>query len=76
MESTLTIDQSIRPSLESLAWPDPSVQILVRDQDDDCFGLWLIHDSKLVEVPLPRTEREPFECSVTGVLSRTDRTDW
>ncbi|MFF1899064.1 hypothetical protein [Streptomyces sp. NPDC058206] len=51
-------------------------QILVRDQDDDCFGLWLIHDGKLVEVPLPRTGREPFEYSVTGVLSRTNRTDW
>ncbi|MET7788330.1 hypothetical protein ABZS93_17220 [Streptomyces sp900116325] len=59
--------------LESLAWPDPySVQVLVRDQDDHCFGLWMIYDGKLVEVPLPRTEREPFGSSVTGVLSRTD----
>lgn len=60
--------------LESLAWPDPhSVQVLVRDEDDDCFGLWMIYDGKLVEVSLPRTEREPFSSSVTGVLSRTDR---
>ncbi|QEV43928.1 hypothetical protein CP980_16320 [Streptomyces vinaceus] len=60
--------------LESLAWPDPhSVQVLVRDEEDDCFGLWMIYDGKLVEVPLPRTEREPFSASVTGVLSRTDR---
>lgn len=60
--------------LESLAWPDPhSVQVLVRDEEDDCFGLWMIHDGRLVEVPLPRTEREPFSASVTGVLSRTDR---
>ncbi|MDR6980802.1 hypothetical protein J2X68_007544 [Streptomyces sp. 3330] len=60
--------------LESLAWPDPhSVQVLVRDEDDDCFGLWMIYDGNLVEVPLPRTEREPFSASVTGVLSRTDR---
>ncbi|MFW3474996.1 hypothetical protein ACN24M_27610 [Streptomyces microflavus] len=60
--------------LESLAWPEPSsVQVLVRDEDDDCFGLWMIYDGKLVEVPLPRTEREPFSASVTGVLSRTDR---
>ncbi|WP_327188244.1 hypothetical protein [Streptomyces sp. NBC_01334] len=60
--------------LESLAWPDPhSVQVLVRDEDDDCFGLWMIYDGKLVEVSLPRTEREPFSASVTGVLSRTDR---
>ncbi|CAO0825927.1 hypothetical protein SMICM17S_05953 [Streptomyces microflavus] len=55
--------------LESLAWPEPSsVQVLVRDEDDDCFGLWMIYDGKLVEVPLPRTEREPFSASVTGVL--------
>ncbi|MEV7053884.1 hypothetical protein AB0N95_00230 [Streptomyces microflavus] len=60
--------------LESLAWPEPSsVQVLVRDEDDDCFGLWMIYDGKLVEVPLPRTEREPLSASVTGVLSRTDR---
>ncbi|MCX4980964.1 hypothetical protein [Streptomyces sp. NBC_00572] len=61
--------------LESLAWPQPtSVQVLVRDEDDDCFGLWMIHDGKLVEVTLPRTVREPFSASVTGVLTRTDRT--
>ncbi|MET9888118.1 hypothetical protein ABZZ20_34375 [Streptomyces sp. NPDC006430] len=59
--------------LESLAWPYPySVQVLVRDEDDDCFGLWMIYDGKLVEVPLPRTERTPFD-SVTGVLTRLDR---
>ena len=44
--------------LESLPWPRPeSVQVLIHDQDDDCFGLWMIHDGRLVEVPLPRTER-------------------
>ncbi|MGP4084439.1 hypothetical protein [Streptomyces sp. KR55] len=44
--------------LESLAWPRPeSVQVLIHDQDDDCFGLWMIHDGRLVEIPLPRTER-------------------
>ncbi|MFF4189314.1 hypothetical protein ACFYZ9_39615 [Streptomyces sp. NPDC001691] len=62
--------------LESLPWPDPhSVQVLVRDEDDSCFGLWMIYNGKLVEVPLPRTKREPFEGnSVTGVLTRTDQT--
>lgn len=60
--------------LESLPWPDPwSVQVLVRDEDDDCFGLWMIYDGQLVEVPLPRTEREPFSDTIVGVLSRTDR---
>lgn len=44
--------------LESLPWPYPeSVQVLIHDQDDDCFGLWMIYDGKLVEVPLPGTER-------------------
>lgn len=60
--------------LESLPWPDPwSVQVLVRDEDDDCFGLWMLHDGRLTEVPLPRTRREPFSTTLTGVLSRTDR---
>jgi hypothetical protein len=60
--------------LESLNWPDPhSVQVLIRDENDDCFGLWMIYDGKLVEVPLPHTERAPFEWSITGVLTRTDR---
>ncbi|WP_327141036.1 hypothetical protein [Nocardia sp. NBC_01327] len=59
--------------LESLNWPDPfSVQVLVRDQDDSCFGLWMIYDGKLSEVPLPRTRRTEFKFSVTGFLSRTD----
>ncbi|MFE7213600.1 hypothetical protein ACFY0A_21670 [Streptomyces sp. NPDC001698] len=66
--------------LESLPWPRPeSVQVLIHDQDDDCFGLWMIHDGKLVEVPLPRTQRfhdpappdEEYPPS-PGVLWRTD----
>jgi hypothetical protein len=61
--------------LESLPWPDPhSVQILVRDEEDSCFGPWMIYNGKLVEVPLPHTKREPYEGnSVTGVLTRTDQ---
>ncbi|MGW8784424.1 hypothetical protein ACWGNM_41055 [Streptomyces sp. NPDC055796] len=60
--------------LESLPWPDPwSVQVMVRDEDDDCFGLWMLYDGKLAEVPLPRTRRDPFSASVSGVLTRTDR---
>ena len=60
--------------LGSLAWPNPhSVQVLIRDEDDDCFGLWMIYDGTLTEVALPRTKREPFSASPTGVLSRTDR---
>lgn len=61
--------------LESLPWPDPySVQVLVHDEDDDCFGLWMLKDGKLTEVALPRTSRiEDPGNSVTGVLFRTDR---
>ncbi|MDX2645647.1 hypothetical protein PV341_19190 [Streptomyces sp. PA03-1a] len=44
--------------LESLPWANPgNVQVLIHDEEDDCFGLWMIHDGRLVEVPLPRTQR-------------------
>lgn len=61
--------------LESLPWPDPhSVQILVHDEEDDCFGLWMLYDGVLNEVPLPRTTRHLApDISVTGTLDRTDR---
>jgi len=61
--------------LESLPWPAPhSVQVLVRDEEDDCFGLWMIYDGKLNEVPFPHTSRHLAPgVSVTGVLRRTDR---
>ncbi|MFB6520054.1 hypothetical protein [Streptomyces sp. NPDC056401] len=40
--------------LESLAWPNPaSVQVLIHDEEDDCFGLWMIQDGVLTEVQLP-----------------------
>lgn len=57
--------------LESLAWPRPeSLQVLIHDEEDDCFGLWMMYDGKLVEVSLPRTERAGPD---GGILSRTDR---
>ncbi|MEV4133367.1 hypothetical protein AB0J72_14510 [Dactylosporangium sp. NPDC049742] len=63
------------PLLESLPWPRPeSVQVLIRDEEDDCFGLWMLYDGKLAEVPLPRTDRYDNGRTITGVLSRTDRT--
>ncbi|MFJ8645900.1 hypothetical protein ACIRNI_07230 [Streptomyces sp. NPDC093546] len=68
--------RGLLPHLEALPWPDPhSVQVLVRDEDDDCFGLWMLYDGALTEVPLPRTQRKPYENSVTGWLRRTDRPD-
>ncbi|MGW8887309.1 hypothetical protein [Streptomyces sp. NPDC055749] len=57
------------PSEECCTW----VIQFIRDEDDDCFGLWMIYDGTLTEVPLPRTKREPLSASVSGVLSRTDR---
>ncbi|MFE3188003.1 hypothetical protein ACFXHA_03285 [Nocardia sp. NPDC059240] len=62
--------------LESLEWPDPnSVQVLVHDEEDSCFGLWMIYDGKLTEIPLPRTKRLEFPSTITGVLLRTDDED-
>ncbi|MFB7029461.1 MULTISPECIES: hypothetical protein [unclassified Streptomyces] len=67
--------------LESLPWPSPhSVQVLVHDEEDECFGLWMIHDGRLVEVPLPRTRRAFWPNHYTGevdpdapgILIRTD----
>ncbi|MFC8717999.1 hypothetical protein [Kitasatospora sp. NPDC057198] len=44
--------------LESLPWPHPeSVQVLAHDEEDDCFGLWMIQDGVLTEVPLPNHRR-------------------
>ena len=61
-------------TLESLPWPNPySVQVLVRDEEDSCFGLWMMYEGRLVEVPLPNTRRDGFPESVTGVLTRTDK---
>jgi hypothetical protein len=58
--------------LERLPWSAPyTVQVLIRDEEDDCFGLWMIFDGELREVPIPRTERRGSV--IPGVLSRTDR---
>ncbi|MEU1818997.1 hypothetical protein ABZ543_27995 [Streptomyces roseifaciens] len=66
--------------LESLPWPRPeTVQVLIHDEEDDCFGLWMIHGGRLVEIALPRTRRayrngphnEDFPPD-PGILSRTD----
>ncbi|MET7305308.1 hypothetical protein [Embleya sp. NPDC005575] len=66
--------------LESLAWPYPgSVQVLMHDVDDECFGLWMLHDGVLTEVPLPRTRRFHLPAPETlefpphpGFVLRTD----
>ncbi|WNO73380.1 hypothetical protein [Streptomyces sp. AM8-1-1] len=66
--------------LGSLPWTNPGgVQVLIHDEEDDCFGLWMIHDGRLVEVSLPRTQRfhSPVPSSdefppSPGYLWRTD----
>ncbi|MBV6702737.1 hypothetical protein [Kitasatospora aureofaciens] len=66
--------------LESLPWPHPeSVQVLIHDEEDDCFGLWMMQDSKLTELrvpghtrlhpPAPPTDEFPPS---PGLLWRTD----
>lgn len=68
--------------LESQPWPSPhSVQVLIHDEEDDCFGMWMMHDGRLVEVPLPRTSRYfwrnhytgEVDADCPGILMRTDK---
>jgi hypothetical protein len=67
--------------LESLPWPaQESVQVLMHNQDDDCFGLWMIRDGKLEEVTLPHARRFQHPAPENhefpphpGVLRRTDQ---
>ncbi|MGY3684093.1 hypothetical protein [Streptomyces sp. TE33382] len=66
--------------LESLPWPRPEhVQVLIHDEEDDCFGLWMMYDGALVEVSLPRVQRFHAPAPLTdefspspGYLWRTD----
>ncbi|MGW1729917.1 hypothetical protein [Streptomyces sp. NBC_01617] len=68
--------------LESLPWTSPySLQVLIHDEEDDCFGLWMMHDGRLVEIPLPRTRRAFLPNYHTGELDpdcpgHLIRTDW
>ncbi|MFC5911060.1 hypothetical protein [Streptacidiphilus monticola] len=53
--------------LEALAWPEPaSVQVLIHDEEDDCFGLWMIQRGVLTEVPLPGHRRLYPPAPTTG----------
>jgi hypothetical protein len=55
--------------LEKLPWTCPhTVQVLIREEEDDGFGLWTLIDGRLLEVPLPLMRRDPR----TGILARTD----
>ena len=53
--------------LQELPWEKPaSVQVLIRGQDDDCWGLWMFVDGGLVEVDLPGAVRLPLKANVRG----------
>ncbi|KPI05792.1 hypothetical protein OV450_3919 [Actinobacteria bacterium OV450] len=43
--------RGVLKDLESLPWNEPAcVQVMLHDQDDDLFGLWMFRDGVLVEV--------------------------
>ncbi|WP_327415521.1 hypothetical protein [Streptomyces sp. NBC_01233] len=76
--------RGVLKDLESLPWNNPEcVQVMLHDEEDDCFGLWMFRDGALVEVGVPGTERfhdAPPSWRTSphpGVLFRTDlgRTD-
>ncbi|WP_405363360.1 hypothetical protein OG535_38420 [Kitasatospora sp. NBC_00085] len=59
--------------LEALPWKRPyCVQVMLHDEDDDCFGLWMFHDGALVEVPIARVQRVHTYEPGPGYLCRTD----
>jgi hypothetical protein len=52
--------QPMLDALEALPWEDqPSVQVLIRTDEDDCWGLWMFVDGRLSELQLPGTVRVP-----------------
>ncbi|MFG2989606.1 hypothetical protein ACGFZK_10025 [Streptomyces sp. NPDC048257] len=65
---------------ESLPWPHPEqVQVLIHDEEDDCFGLWMMYDGALAEEPHPGLQRFHAPARLTdeyspspGFLGRTD----
>ncbi|MFE6913986.1 hypothetical protein [Streptomyces rubiginosohelvolus] len=72
--------RGILADLEALPWNNPEcVQVMLHDEDDDCFGLWMFHEGVLVEVPISRTRRihpppPPWwdDSPRAGYLQRTD----
>ena len=50
--------QPMLAALEALPWRDQlSVQVLIRSNEDDCWGLWMFVDGKLQELQLPGSIR-------------------
>jgi hypothetical protein len=60
--------------LAALPWEHPNqVQVLINGQDDDCWGLWMITDGRLQEVPLPGAVRVPLQVSARDGAGRSIR---
>ncbi|MEU4733265.1 hypothetical protein [Streptomyces sp. NPDC023588] len=50
--------RGVLKDLESLPWNEPAcVQVMLHDEDDDLFGLWMFRGGILVEVGIPGTQR-------------------
>ncbi|URN11143.1 hypothetical protein LUW77_01590 [Streptomyces radiopugnans] len=62
----------LRRLLQTVPWKCPhGVQLLLHNENDAIFSLWMLVDERWVEVPLPRTARHPSQ----GHLRRTDCPD-
>ncbi|MGF0175628.1 hypothetical protein ACQF36_35660 [Streptomyces sp. Marseille-Q5077] len=62
----------LRSKLQELPWKCPhSVQLLLHNENDAVFGMWMLLDGHWLEVSLPRTARH----SPGGHLQRTDCPD-
>ncbi len=48
--------------LQELPWEGPGgIQVLIKGQEDDCWGLWMFTSGRLQEVPLPGVIRHGGE---------------
>ncbi|MFD6655141.1 hypothetical protein ACFWEB_08265 [Streptomyces parvus] len=64
--------EELRRTLRALPWRCPhAVQLLVHNENDAVFGMWMLLDGDWTEVSLPRTMRQ----EAGGHLQRTDCPD-
>ncbi|MFI9103309.1 hypothetical protein ACIGXA_22580 [Streptomyces fildesensis] len=63
--------RGVLADLEALPWKEPEcVQVMLHDEDDDVFGMWMFQDGELVEVEIPRTKRIHHPPSYEGDILR------